>query len=278
MAYLADYWNGPAAERWLREQAGLDRMLSPFGEAALDAAAVQPGEAALDVGCGCGQTLLRLAELVGPRGRVVGVDPSAPMLARARERCAACSCVSLVEGDAASAPFASGSFDALFSRFGVMFFPDPRGAFRHLFGALRHQGRLAFVCWRPLAENQWARIPFDAVAEVLGRPEPPPPDAPGPFSFADPARVRSILAGAGFQDIAVRGFEAMGVFGQTGSLDEAVREVAMRGPVGRLLADRDEASVARGTAAIRAALQAHVTVEGQVHLLGAVWVVTARRP
>jgi SAM-dependent methyltransferase len=269
------YWNGPAGERWVQEQVHLDRMLRPFGKAALDAAGVAPGEAVLDVGCGCGDSVLSLAALVGARGRVVGIDPSAPMLALARRRCAAVSTVTLVEGDASSASAGPGPFDLLFSRFGVMFFVDPTRAFRHLRGALRAEGRLAFACWRPPEENPWASVPFEAVAEVLGRPEPPPPDAPGPFSFGDPARVRGILEGAGLRDVSLQPFEAPITFGASASVNEAAREIARMGPVARLLVDRDEAAVSRALGAIERAIAPVIGVDG-VQFPGATWIVTAR--
>ena len=81
-----EFWNGTAAERWLREQELLDGALSPFGLAAMDRLAPLAGEQIVDVGCGSGQTLLQLAERVGSSGRVLGVDPSRPLLERARER------------------------------------------------------------------------------------------------------------------------------------------------------------------------------------------------
>jgi SAM-dependent methyltransferase len=270
------FWNGPSGERWVREQAGLDRMLRPFGEAALDAALVTAGEAVLDVGCGCGDTLERLAALVGARGRVVGLDASAPMLARARERCAGRANVALVEGDASTAALREASFDLLYSRFGVMFFPDPARAFRHLRGALAPRGRLSFVCWRRLADNPWAAVPFDAVADVLGRPEPEPPDAPGPFSFGDPARVRGVLEGAGFRDVTVHGFEEAVAYGTSGSLDDAALEITKLGPVARLLVDRDETAKSRALAAVRSVLPSYAGANGEVRFPAAAWIVTAR--
>ncbi len=270
------YWNGPTAGRWVQEQTRLDRMLRPFGEAALDSAAITPREAVLDVGCGCGDTLLALADRAGAHGRVVGIDPSAPMLARAKERCANLPTVSVIEGDASSTSLGPGSFDVVFSRFGVMFFPDPERAFQHLRGALRADGRLSFVCWRRLAENPWASVPFDAVVEVLGRPEPPPPDAPGPFSFGDPARVQRILGAAGFRDVTLQRFEAKVAFGASPSLDEAAQELAKLGPVARLLEDRDAAAVSRAIAAIRAVIPPYASAAGGVALPGAAWLVTAR--
>jgi SAM-dependent methyltransferase len=271
-----EYWNGPAGQRWVTEQAARDALLRPFGAAALDAAAAAPGESVVDVGCGCGESSFALAELVGASGRVVGIDASAPMLARARERSAEAPNLTFVAGDASSAPLGRAAFDLLFSRFGVMFFPDPAGAFGHLRSTLRPDGRLTFVCWQALAANPWAAVPFEAAAKVLGRPEAPPPDAPGPFSFGDPTRVRRILEGAGFRRVELRAFDSPIAFGASGSLEEAAREMARLGPAARLLEDRGEDELARAVSAIREALPPHVDAGGTVRLPGTVWIVTAR--
>ncbi len=276
MPVQADFWNGLAGERWVREQAGLDEMLRPFGDAALEASRVASAEAVLDLGCGCGDTSLMLATRVGPRGRVVGVDLSTQMLNRAKERGAGVGHLSFLAGDASRVSLEKGAFDLLFSRFGVMFFSDPVGAFAHLGRALRGSGRIAFACWRSLAENPWVAVPFEAVVSILGRPEPQPEDAPGPFSFSDASRVRAILESAGFGDVSLQSFETKIVFGASGSLDDAVDEIARLGPVGRLLVDRDEASVARALDAIKAAIPAYRSAQGAVQFSAAAWIVTAR--
>jgi SAM-dependent methyltransferase len=270
------YWNGEAGDRWVKEQTWLDALLRPFGEATFEAAAVRPNESVLDVGCGCGDTSLELARLVGSGGRVVGLDVSARMLARAKERSVGQPHVSFIEGDASSAPLEPGAFDLLFSRFGVMFFADPRAAFAHLRGALRATGRLAFTCWRPLAENPWAAVPLAAAADVLGHPDPEPPDAPGPFSFADAARVQRILEGAGFRDVRVSSFETTTVYAAHGSIDDAVSEIARLGPVARLLVDRDQDSIARALGAIKRVARAYESPQGGVRFPAATWIVTAR--
>ena len=234
------------------------------------------GESALDVGCGCGETLLGLASLVGAGGRVVGVDASVPMLTRARERCGDRANVSFLEGDASKVIPAQPSFDLAFSRFGVMFFADPVAAFRRIRAALRPAGRLSFVCWQPLDQNPWAALPFDAAARAVGRPEPTPPDAPGPFSFGDPARVRGILDAAGFRDVAAESVEREVGFGPASTLDEAAAAIARLGPVARLLVDRDDATRAKAIAAIREVIPPYVSAGGEPRFRGAAWVVTAR--
>src|SRR5581483_3327093 len=86
-----EYWNGRAGSIWTEFQERLDTLFAPLTAAALQAAAAAAGERVLDIGCGCGETVLALAGSVGPRGRVLGVDVSEPMAARARQRIAAAS-------------------------------------------------------------------------------------------------------------------------------------------------------------------------------------------
>jgi len=268
------FWNGPNGERWVREQAERDAFLAPYGEAALRAAAPAPGESVLDVGCGCGTTLLALSDAVGPGGRVLGLDVSGPMLARAKELARGRSNIAVLQADATSSPLERATFDLLFSRFGVMFFDDPVRAFTNLASALKPSGRLAFACWKALGLNAWARLPVEAAAQVVGRPAPPAPDAPGPFSFGAEERIRAILGRAGFGPIDVTPVEAPASYP---TLEEAAARLARVGPAARLLADRDAATVAKVEALLRDAL-APFAGAGGVRVPGAGWIVTARAP
>jgi len=156
-----------AGAAWALLQERTDAYLDPLGRVAMALLQLHQGARVTDIGCGCGQTLLELAELVGPSGRVLGLDISQPMLARAQERAAPYGNVSVVLADAETYTFTPGSEDALFSRFGVMFFRDPSAAFTNLRRALRPGGQLAFVCWQELAKNPWATRPLEAVMRLL---------------------------------------------------------------------------------------------------------------
>ena len=133
------YWNEQSGPRWVKQQQRLDAQLDRLGLAAMQRAGVKPAEHVLDVGCGCGQTSLELAERVGPRGSVLGLDISQPMLARARERQNELRVqnLALLRADAQTYPLGRERFDLIFSRFGIMFFDDPPTAFRNLCAALR---------------------------------------------------------------------------------------------------------------------------------------------
>ena len=271
-----EFWNGPAADKWVDFNAELDRMLDPLGDLAMDRVAPAPGEHALDVGCGCGGTTLELARRVAPTGAVTGLDVSEPMLAVARERAGdAAAPVRIVGGDAEVCELPAAAFDLVYSRFGVMFFANPEAAFVNIGGALKPGGRLDFVCWRPAAENPWVTVPFEAARPLLPSFEPPGPNEPGQFAFADSARVERILAAAGFTEIRSEPHDVMLRVGD-GDLDTCVEVTLKLGPVSRLLREAGAEAVPPVAAAIRAAVAPYHTGE-TLEMMSAVWVVSARR-
>jgi SAM-dependent methyltransferase len=274
-ADMAAYWNAAAGETWTELSDLLDRQLEEVGQTAMAALAPKPGERILDIGCGCGRTSLELAERVGPEGEVTGADISRPMLAEARRRAQAAglSQASFREGDAQTEAFPPGAYDAVFSRFGVMFFDDPPAAFANIRKALKPGGRLAFVCWRGLPENPWMLVPMGAALKRLPAPAPPEPGAPGPFAFADPERVRGVLQAAGFGTIGIAPHDLQ-IGGN--SLEDSVKLSLRVGPLGAALRERPELAP-QVVDDIRAALAQHVK-DGRVALPGAVWIVTARNP
>ena len=177
---------------WAEVRELLELQLAPPGRRALAALALNSGESVLDIGCGGGATALDLARAVAPDGTVVGVDRSAAVLAFAQRAAKGCERVRFVQADAQVFPFEPASFDAAFSRFGVMFFTDPTAAFINIRRGLRPNGRLAFVCWRALEENPLDILPLRAASVHLPPQPAHDPDAPGPFAFADPDRVHGI--------------------------------------------------------------------------------------
>jgi SAM-dependent methyltransferase len=274
-------WNGQSGERWVANQARLDAMAAVFGQAAIEAAAPATGERVLDVGCGAGASSLALAARVGAGGHVLGVDISEPLIGRARALAPQDIPVQFRVADAGSAELPERAFDILFSRFGVMFFDDPTAAFAHMRRALKPGARVAFVCWRGMAENDWVRLPMDAIKGIVPPMAPPDPEAPGPFSFGDRGRVARILTAAGFTDTALAPFDASIPFGEgatrDAAIDDAVKMTFEVGPLSRVLADQHDDIRARASAAIRAAF-ADLPGERSLMIGRATWIVTARSP
>lgn len=271
-------WNGTMGERWATLQPQIDAIVVPFGNAALAAAAAQPGERVIDIGCGCGDTSIVLARAVGAAGTVLGIDVSLPMLAVARERAASerLSQLTLSDADASAAELPPNT-DLLFSRFGVMFFSQPTPAFSHLRRALRPGGRCVFVCWRTPRDNAWAMTPLAAARAAMGiTPPPADPFAPGPFAFADEARLRAILSDAGFNAVDVQRFDAAVTLGAT---PRTAAENAMRvGPASRFVTEVGEQHRAKLLDAVEAAFNPLAAPDGQVKLNGSTWVVSAANP
>ena len=200
-----EFWNSAATRAWADEYARMDRAVAVLTEELLDLAAPQPGERVLDIGCGPGTTVLELAKHVGPGGHVLGADVSEPSVVRARERIAAAGLrhAEVIVADASVHPFPPDNFELTFSRFGIMFFSDPVAAFANVRRAMKPGGRLTLAVFRQASEKLWPNAPLEAVRHLLPPIPTPGPEEPGPFSWADPARVHRILEDAGFREISL---------------------------------------------------------------------------
>lgn len=276
-----DSWRDESGEKWARQQERTDVQLGPLGLPAIDALALRPGERVLDVGCGAGQTLLQLAERVGSNGWVTGIDIAEPLVKLARARIAASGHehLEVVLADAESVVLEH-PYDALFSRFGVMFFEDPSAAFANLARHLRSAARLAFLCWQTIDLNPWASLPLQAVRSVA--PETPTPDMllpgrPGPFRFGDPDLVRNVLSRAGFHDVVVTPHASQMSFGGAQTVEEAVSFALEIGPSARLARQMPAESLPRVRTALASVFQGALTSDG-IQMQASTFVVTARRP
>jgi ubiquinone/menaquinone biosynthesis C-methylase UbiE len=272
----ATYWNEIGGPRWVAMQEDLDAELAPFGVAVETALALRAGAHVLDVGCGAGATSLSLAERVRP-GEVLGVDISAPLLARARQRAQGIAGLRFELADAQTFAFEPERFDAVFSRFGVMFFADPVAAFSNLRVALRTTGKLGFVCWRSQEENPSFTLPARAAMPFLQeRPESPKPGEPGPFAFAEREHLANVLERAGFRDVSIEPQDTQMVFAGRRDLEGAVEQAFEFGPLGRLRTPLEPHVRAKVWDAIRAAFEPHYGPSGVV-LPAATWLVMARK-
>lgn len=268
------YWNGPGGQHWTDRQQAQDTLLAPVSDILIDRARVNAGERIVDVGCGCGATAIAFAQKVGPTGQVLGIDISAPMLARARQLAPAGLPVDFVLADATVYPFVSGSFDLLVSRFGVMFFAQPALSFANMRRALRPSGRLAFACWREPRDNPWLMTPLQAVYKHVPKLPQVGPEDPGPFSFASEQRVQRILSEAGFAGIAMEPCNLSLDVGMGRGLDAAVETALEIGPAARALEGQPSDVLAAAGNSIREALTPFISGQS-VRLPASIWIVTA---
>ncbi|MEV7081849.1 class I SAM-dependent methyltransferase [Streptomyces sp. NPDC093516] len=262
-------WNGPAGQAWLDLQEVLDGMFRPFEELLVEAVAAQGAARVLDVGCGTGGVARAVARRVG---HCVGIDLSEPMIDAAREQAGREGVPAVfVRGDAQEHAFGRAGFDAVVSRFGVMFFRDPVRAFTNLRGAVQDGGALRLVVWRGPEENPFMTTAERAAAPFVPELAPRSPDQPGQFAFADPERVRRILAAAGWAGIEIRPVDAVCTLPES----ELERYVTRLGPLGMVLSGADERTRARVVATVRPAFEPFV--EGpDVRFTAACWEVRAR--
>jgi SAM-dependent methyltransferase len=268
------YWQSHGGARWAAAQAPTDQMLAPVSQALLVQARPEPGMAALEIGCGCGAVTAKLAKSVGASGRVLGVDISEEMLAVAKARLSAYPQAGVLLADAAAysfTPFA----DLVVSQFGVMFFGDPVQAFSNIRNAMKPGGRLVFACWRPIKENPWAQVPLHAAyAAGAARAARPEPDQPGPFSFADPARVTGILSGAGYTEFSLEPADVTLDMAAGHGLEAAVQQAMTIGPAAAALRDQPDTVRAAAARSIEEALRPYLQGES-VNLAAAIWLVQA---
>jgi SAM-dependent methyltransferase len=267
-------WNDASGRTWVEMQPVLDRMLEPFAAPLIEAAFPGPGGRVLDVGCGSGATTLAMAKRLGASGQCVGVDISGPLLEAAKHRAAADGIdnAAFVQADAQTHAFDPGSFDAMISRFGVMFFDAPEAAFDNIRRAMRMDAKLAFVAWRSPAENPFMTTAKRAAEPLLTNLPKFDPNAPGQFAFADGARVRRILQAGGWSDIDVQPLDLQGTIAE----DELLPYVTRLGPVGLALREADQATRARVTEVVHAAFQPYIK-NGVARFGTACWLVTATR-
>jgi SAM-dependent methyltransferase len=199
-------WNN-SAPYWEKHRDAIRQMFAPVSEALIQDAQVTSGSSVLDVATGPGEPALRVAEVVGPQGKVVGIDPIPGMIDASRREATRLSLknAQFEVAGADSLPFPDNCFDAVISRFGVMFFPAPTAGIREMLRVLKTGGKVALAVWHFADDN-----PFHcSLSRIVNRfaPEPPlSPDAPDAFRFAHPGKMRSVMTEARVREVSERMF------------------------------------------------------------------------
>jgi SAM-dependent methyltransferase len=269
-AGMVDAWDGKEGAFFAAHAERVDQSLASSHRPFLEAAAVQPDEGVLDVGCGTGETTRDCAR-AAVNGSALGVDLSSQMLALARHRATAegLANIEFRHADAQIHPFDAAGFDVVVSRLGSMFFGDPVAAFTNLRRALRPGGRLTLLTWQGMADNEWLTEFRRAMADGRDMPA-PPSDAPSPLALSDPKRATTILDAAGFTDISFTGLREPMRFGST--TDDAFGFVSEQ--LGWMLEDLDDDRRSRALDALRTSIAAH-TEDGGVFYASATWIIQA---
>jgi SAM-dependent methyltransferase len=196
-------WATARGEKWRSQLPGMEATLVPVNEPLIRALQLDAPSRIAEIGCGGGATAIEVLQRA-PKGSVVHGFDIAPTLievARERTRHGELPIVFAVADMAKAAP--EKPYDRLVSRFGIMFFDDPRAAFGNLVRWLRPDGRFAFAAWGPPAENQWITTVRDLLAGMIELPE-LDLDAPGPFRYGDSNKLLALLDEAGFSGLDVR--------------------------------------------------------------------------
>jgi ubiquinone/menaquinone biosynthesis C-methylase UbiE len=278
----AEAWNGPLFDVWVEYRDVVAEGLRNHGEAALAANPPAPGHRVLDIGCGLGDTTVRLAEVVGAAGHAHGVDVAERMIEIAMDEAAEAGLqnLSFAACDVETSKFDQ-TFDYAFSRMGTMFFASPVAALRNVREALVPGGLLNMVVWRRKLDNEFMHRAELVVAEYLEEPEDSdvPRCGPGPFSMANADTVTDVLKHAGYEDIGLARQDLPYKIGN--DLEHAVAFNMALGPAAEVLrmwGERVDDIRPKIADDLRATLADFVVEDGAVVAPASTWAVTARAP
>ena len=271
------FWSGSGGENWAKDRVIFDRRLQSLGDAALKKIDLKTGMRVLDIGCGSGTTTFDIATVVGEMGSVTGLDISKPMLQVALERTekSGLTNVRFLNQDIQTDPLKENSFDAAFSRFGVMFFDQPIKAFVNINRALRRGGQLAFICFQSPERNLWVSLSQKTIEKHLHIKMFEDKRAPSPFAFQEKQYIYEILEEAGFVGIDIKGIERNIDWYSEISVAQAVDNLFRTSPVAaEKLAAADSSSIALIRAELEAAYAEYYS-DGSITFPVAVWIASA---
>ena len=280
-AIIVEAWNTVLFNKFVRFKHLLVAGLAGHSNEILSRGLYPKGARVLDVGCGFGDSTLRIANAVGPSGQAVGVDCAENFIRAAETECKSAGIrnASFFSADVQSDDL-RGPYDHAFARFGTMFFMLPGAAMRNIRKALKPGGVFTQIVWRKREENPWlheAELRVRELVPVVKHEETNEVHCgPGPFSMAGPDMVSSMLKAAGFEGITFERFDADICIGR--DLEEAVEFAMALGPAGeiiRLAGDEGQKRKPQVVAALRETLARYVRKDG-VWGPSSTWFITAR--
>ncbi len=278
---FVDFWNEILVPKFIKYKHILVDGLTHHSAAIFPTLRVKEGDSVLDIGCGFGDTAVALARVVGPSGRVVGLDCCDAFMDYGRKAAAeeGLENLTFINDDALTASFEP-EYDFVFSRFGTMFFPNPVVALRNMRTALKPGGILTHIVWRTPDDNPWLSMAKGVVLRFL----PPPGEdgltcGPGPFSMQSQDMVTGMMKSAGYVDIEFTRVDAPVLVGKT--VRDAIDFQLAIGPAGEVFREAGEESEQkreRIEAALAEAIEAQKTDADGIVMDSSSWVITARNP
>ena len=227
-------WNR-VASGWDKWDDYFSRSMTFINHRLVADARLRPGMRVLDIGSGTGYPALLAGEVVGATGQVAGIDLAESMLAVASRKAKAreMSHVTFRTGDATALPFDASSFDAVISRFCLMFLPEITKALKDMVRVLKPGGYVAAAVWSAPEKNPFIRIPMDVIKSIVTLP-PPDPDAPGVFRLAKPGDLKGLMEGAGLTPLSEEEFLANVTYATAEEFFNSVLDLA--GPLQNIFA------------------------------------------
>lgn len=280
---IVEAWNTVLYKKFCRFKHLLVDGLSQHSDAAFERYGHPEGARVLDVGCGFGDSTLRIARRVGPTGEAVGVDCADNFIrdAEAAARKEGVVNARFFVGDAQWGDL-RGPYDHAFARFGTMFFEMPGAAMRNVRKALKPGGTFTQIVWRRREENPWlheAELRVKEIVPIVSHEETDQVHCgPGPFSMSGPDMVSMMLRGAGFERITFERFDCDICIGR--DLDDAIEFAMALGPAGeiiRLAGEEGEKRKPQVVASLKEGLAPFARPDG-IWAPSSTWFVSATTP
>jgi ubiquinone/menaquinone biosynthesis C-methylase UbiE len=280
---IVEAWNTVLFEKFRRFKHLIVDGLSQHSDAALERCQYAPGQRVLDVGCGFGDSTLRIARRVGPGGEAVGIDCAGNFVsaAEADAREDGVSNARFIVGDVQGDEL-GGPYDHAFGRFGTMFFEMPGAAMRNVRRALKPGGSFMQIVWRRREENPWvheAELRVKEIVPIVSHEETSQVHCgPGPFSMAGPDMVSTMLRSAGYERITFERHDCDICIGR--DLGDAIEFAMALGPAGeiiRLAGEEGQKRRPQVVAALTEALAPYARDDG-VWAPSSTWFIAATNP
>jgi ubiquinone/menaquinone biosynthesis C-methylase UbiE len=258
-------WDNAAAG-WQAWWQNIERGAQKVSDKLVEMAQIKPGDRVLDIATGIGEPAVTAAKRVKPNGKVVATDISAQMIAIAKARAKSLGLDNVMEfreGDAEKLDLPTSSFNAVLSRWGLMFLPNLPGALGRIRELLVPGGRLAAAVWSTPAKVPMIDLAISTVRKQVNAP-PPPSGTLGPFSLADHEALKQSLVQAGFKDVRVE------IFSITFDFDSAEAytsfQQAVTAPIQAMLANQTEEKRKQAWNAVTEAVRSYADSHGRVNI------------